>query len=132
MCHMTYHICQCLLCVRQGEEMVEIHPSLPTPGEVLGDQRWFETMHQRLEASQMALVKRVSTSQREPHAMHGERVVRAQARERSEARAAAHVVLGVHLQPTDGRMRLQDFRHVRRPEANPHPAPWNRTVITHG
>ena len=85
--------------------MIEIHPSRYTPGEVFGDKHRFETMHQRLETSQMALVKRLGTPQRESHPMDGEWVIRSQARERSEARASSHVVFGVHLQPTNDRTR---------------------------
>jgi hypothetical protein len=93
--------------------MIEIHPSRHTPGEVFGDKHRFETMHKRLEASQMMLVKRIGTPQRQPHAMHGERVVRAQALERGDGRAASHVVLGMHLQPPDGWTRRQDLSEVR-------------------
>ena len=93
--------------------MVEIGAARHAPRQVLGDERRLEALDQSRQPLEMRGVEPVRAAEREPHPMDRHRVVGAQPLERAPRRAAAHVVLGVDLQPGDGGAALEDLRHVR-------------------
>ena len=68
---------------------------------------------------EVTLVDRTRRTEREADAVEGDRVVTPHGVERALCRAAAHVVLRVHLEPGDGRTRGGELGHV--PGSQPDP-----------
>src|SRR5260370_4181337 len=85
---------------------------------MLRDPRWLEAIDESAETIQMPCVETVRAPERQPDAVHAQRVMRADEFERAHHRAATHVVLGVHFQPGNGRTLGENLRDVRRPQAD--------------
>lgn len=91
-------------CHRQRKEVAEIGAADRAPRQVLGDEAWLHAFDHRGDTRKMCGIEAVGAAEREPHAVERERIIAPDTVEIVGCRAAAHVVLGMHLEPGDGGM----------------------------
>ena len=114
--HIAHDDGQGFLGVRQRQQIVVVAPVQAAPGEVIGHEHRFDTLHQRRNAIQVRIVDAVDGSERKPHRMHGERIVAAQLLHGPQRRGRRQIVLGMDLQKADRRQVARNLREMRCPK----------------
>ena len=95
------------------------------PGQVLGHERRLQSRDEAGEALEMPRIQALGGAERQPDAVDRDRIVAAEPLQRPDRRPAAHVVLGVDLEPANGRVARQHLVHVRAPEPDPGTDHWH-------
>ena len=84
---------------------------------MIGDELGLGALGERLEVAEIVLVERRRRGDRQRHAVHDDRIARADAVQHLERLPAGHhVVLGDDLEPVDRRIAFEDIGVVLRPE----------------
>src|SRR2546427_9230576 len=109
---------EALLGVRQREQIVEIDAVRATPGDVLRDEGGLDLVRQLADPAQVRAVDWSGASERQPDAVQGNSVVAAQPFERAARRAAAEVILGMHLEDPYAPWAAKQFVQVRSAQAD--------------
>ena len=98
------------------------------PGEVLGEELGLVAGHESLQARQMLLIEPARAADGEPHPMQRERIAHSHRLEGAMRRpAVAHIVLGMHLEPADVGLALEDVAVMLGLE--PNPRPWRYRAV---
>ena len=110
---------------RQRQQVGEVGRVGDAPGDVLRHQGGLDAFGDLADAFEMCGIEPLRAAEREPDAVERNRMVAADGFETADRRAAAHVVLGMHLHPRDVGATLQ-YRLVML-EAQPYPGlRWDR------
>src|SRR6266571_3488883 len=95
---------------------------------MLGDESWLNPLDDLPHAREMRRIEPVGAAERQARAVQRDRIVVADRVEDLRRRSAAHVVLGVHLEPRGGGTRFEDFLMVA--ETQPDPGPCRDRVAS--
>ena len=98
--------------------MIQVRAARHAPRQMLGDERRLQALDQPPQPLEVRAVDTLDGAERETHPMQGQRILAAQPLQRPDGRAAAHVVLGVDLEPADRGPALEHLRHVGRAQAD--------------
>src|SRR5258708_33438947 len=115
---MLHHPRQRRLRVGQGQQVVQVHITMRRPGEMFGETFRRVAVAQRLEPCEMVF-ERPDRADRQPYAMHRQRIAFAQRAElRVRRPAGAHVVLSVYFKESDRLRSSENVAKMRRLEAD--------------
>src|SRR5215470_13996329 len=100
---------------------------------MFGNERGLQTLYQTCQPLEVRAADPLGAAEREAYAVDRQRIAGAQPLERPHGRSAAHVIFGMDFEPSDGRPALQNFRHMRRAQADAaaarvHGILWTRDV----
>ncbi len=113
-------VAQRLLRVGQRQQVVVMAAAECGPAQVFGDEARFEAVDQASQRAHVIEVQRVGGSQPETDTVQGQRIAVADLLQQRKLRSAVgEEVLGVHFEPRDGRLRVDDARVVLRAQPDP-------------
>jgi hypothetical protein len=118
------HTVQCGGVVGQRQQVVEPAAAMAGPGQVFAEPAGFEAPEKVVQPVEVINIQRAFTTDRQAHAVDGQRPVRAHPFQLPQHRAAVdHVVLGMHLHEAGAaeeraRSARQQRRHVGHLEAH--------------
>src|SRR5712692_905543 len=104
---------------RQRQEICEVVPARDAEGEMLGHEPGLRPLDELPHSREMRGIEPFCTAERKSRAVERDRIVPADRLEGGRSAAAAHVVLGVHLEPRRGGTRLEDFLMVAETQPDP-------------
>ncbi len=121
-----------LLGVRDGQEVVQVHPVHAGPAQMIGDPFGVHALGKFLQRAEIVHVERRGRGDGERYAVHHDGVALADLVEHVQGLAALdHVVLGDDLEPIDGRVAVKDLLIMLGPEPQAK-AEIRRLVAGHG
>src|SRR5712692_7271081 len=104
---------------RQGKQVGEIGPADDAPRQMLGNESRLEPLDRAPQALQVRRIEPLRAAERQADAVQRKRIVPADRLEVAQRRSAAHVVLGVNLEPRHRGTRVGDRLVMRKAQPDP-------------
>ena len=104
-----------------GKRSFEVRATHRRPCEVSRHEDWIQSIHQRAQAHQVVTVDAVGAADRDADGVHRDRVIASKIRQQLESVWIREKVLGMNLEPSDGRAGGHHLRNVRKPKADAGP-----------